>query len=498
MADLLDKRGYHVKIVNIGEKMLDDSSFSVEDYVKGVDSDVFCIDLHWAVHSQGAIEIARLCKYFHPNSEILLGGLTATRFDKEILSKYPFVDAIVKGEGEDSLAELMDSKDFSKVPNLTYRKKDGIVRSNNYDKPVENLDQYSFARIDLVEPTTRVLTIDAGFEKLKAWALPICRGCTLNCATCGGSAYSYENLMKREKPAFRNPKKIVEDFQLLDEQGINSIFLFQDARIGGEEYCLNIIKELHKEKWSKIEHVTMELFYPVSNSFLKQLRRFRPADDIGLTISPESGDEKVREAQGRRYSHESLVKTAASSLNQNISIAIFFMLGLGSETHQTLEQTWRVWEELIGLNRCNKESLVAVDFGPMLILDPGSLAFDSPWKHGYNLLFKNFEDHYNGMSLPSWKQWINYETVNLTKLDLIELTFKSSEKIIQLKQKYGYSSSSDASSEMFKISLDRIILKDIDQIFVLEDQEQRERRLKELSVITRDPLLSYSYVLTHE
>jgi hypothetical protein len=76
-------------------------------------------------------------------------------------------------------------------------------------------------------------------------------------------------------------------------------------------------------------------------------------------------------------------------------------------------------------------------FGPMILLDPDSLAFDRPEEHGYRLIFKCLEDYVNSLSMPSWHQWISYETRFLDRASIADLTLKLIEYSINLREKYG-------------------------------------------------------------
>ena len=107
LAAYLDRHGYHAAIDNLGERMVSSGSFDVENHLRHSDAKLYAIDLHWCVHSQGAVEVARICKRVHPNSFVALGGLTATCFHEEILSSYPFVDGVIRGEAEESLLLLL-------------------------------------------------------------------------------------------------------------------------------------------------------------------------------------------------------------------------------------------------------------------------------------------------------------------------------------------------------------------------------------------------------
>jgi radical SAM superfamily enzyme YgiQ (UPF0313 family) len=164
IADYLDRNGYKVLVDNLGERMVADSGFDAEGYIRNLSARVFAVGLHWCVHSQGAIEIARLCKKLHPDATVILGGLTATVFSEEIIRRYEFIDAVIRGEAEKSFLFLMKSlekhNNIEEVPNLTFRDSEGSIRSNPLMEPNENLDEFEFTRLDLIEPKKAIFSRD--------------------------------------------------------------------------------------------------------------------------------------------------------------------------------------------------------------------------------------------------------------------------------------------------------------------------------------------------
>lgn len=496
IADLLDREGYAVKIVNIGEKMLFDRKFEVASYLEKVDSKIFGIDLHWCVHVQGAIELARICKETHPESFVVLGGLTATCFEEEIIQNYPFIDAVMSGESEEAMVKLakeIEESRLDKVPNITYRDREGKLRINEVTTPSKNLDKYEFTRIDLIEQPSQFVYAQSGNTRLKIWHIPVCRGCLFNCATCGGSSYSYERLFSRSRPTFRSIEKIAEDFHRLDEHGFNSVFLFQDVRMGGANYWKNLLKTLHEQHWSNLIGVTMELFYPPDYEFIEMLQRFRPADKVALTMSPESGVDHVRRAHGRDYSNESIIETVRSCVKVDLPITFFFMGVLARETTDTVEYTWKLWEKLLSF-----KGWVNVEYGPMIILDPGSLAFNHPDKEGYVIRNETISSHYDAASKPTWVDWINYETENFGVEEIKNIILKSIEQLTKLKWKHNKVSGRLAEADLKSITFNRLVLEDIKKIHNIKDPAEREERLKELKEIEKDSLLTETYIMTHE
>jgi B12-binding domain/radical SAM domain protein len=487
IAEYLERNGYRVGIVNIAEFMLTDPNFNVENFIKKTDADVYGIDLHFCVHSQGSIEIARLCKRFHPNSLIVLGGLTATYFHDEIIKKYQFVDAILRGEGEKPTLLLLEKKDkLEVVPNLTFRDKNGKIVINSLSKPPENLDDFDFTRLNLVNPKALVTSVSG----IKWWHIPICRGCVYNCVTCGGSSYTYKRIFGREKPAFRSPEKIVEDLIKLKQQGIEGVFLFQDSQMGGEKYWRSLFTTLRKEGIDIPLYI--ELFKPAGKNFIDELTRIGTA--VAISISPESGVDAIRKAQGRNYSNVQLLSTLKYCKKRHIPVTVSFMIGLANETKCTLEKTLEFCEKLYtyGAVRDSDEasllgslSWLTPSIGPMILLDPGSLAFDYPDKYGYHLIFRCFEDYYSAMdTFPSWNQWISYETKYLQRESLVDLILYSLEKLIFIEQKFDKYDIPKRNTlrtlRLFNIKSDRFVIKELDRILKLQDPEERKIQMEAL------------------
>ena len=101
----------------------------------------------------------------------------------------------------------------------------------------------------------------------------------------------------------------------------------------------------------------------------------------------------------------------------------------------------------------------------MILLDPGSIAFDFPDNNGYKLLFKNLEEYANGMSLPSWHQWISYETKNLDKELITEFTIDSIDDSINLREQYGIYDSLKAEAERYRyVTASKEIISIVDNI----------------------------------
>ena len=136
--------------------MINSTIFDVRQYLKKLSARIFAVGLSFQQHSQGALEIARLCKKYHPHSLVVAGGLTATVFHQEIMEKYPFVDAVIRGEAEkpflQMLRSLEKSEQLTDTPNLTYRTTGGDIRTTPLLPASDDLDEFEYTRFDLIQP----------------------------------------------------------------------------------------------------------------------------------------------------------------------------------------------------------------------------------------------------------------------------------------------------------------------------------------------------------
>ena len=109
-----------------------------------------------------------------PNIKIVLGGPEVTFSSKTVLENNAFVDAVIKGEGEEIFKKLCDNGfDFENTDAVTYRN-NGSVTENDGFGYVKNLDSLNFAYTDD--------DLEKNSDKLIYYETS--RGCPYNCSYC--------------------------------------------------------------------------------------------------------------------------------------------------------------------------------------------------------------------------------------------------------------------------------------------------------------------------
>ena len=497
MAEYLERAGYRVRIVNLAARMLMDNNFSVEKTLQKLPAPVFGIDLHWLPHAHGAIEIARLVKRYHPQSKIVMGGLSASYYHRELL-QYPEVDFVIRGDStEKPLLQLMDSikgnNDFASVPNLTWRDEQGKIQETPFSYVPDDLSDVMVDYYDnAVRSIFRYRDFHRNFIPFKRWlsypitAVITCRGCTHNCVICGGSSFAYRQVCNRDKPVYRSPEAVIRDVKRVSRYTRGPIFILGDIRQPGDDYAEELLHLLKNE--TNKNQLILELFTPASREFLKQMGEACP--NFCLEISPESHDPEVRQASGKHYSSESLENTLTYALDAGCGrLDLFFMIGVPKQTTESVLSTIDYCDPLLrDLGRNNRLSCFISPLAPFL--DPGSLGFEQPERHGYHSLWRTLEEHRQALLAPSWKYTLSYETEWMTRDQIVAVSYEAGRRLNRLKTKYGLISKDTGEATERRIETALEMMRAIDDIVARGDGTDLADELAPLKSIIDDISMS--------
>src|SRR5258708_656122 len=122
----LTAKGHSVEIINLSTVLLRYPAINVQALIEALDVRLLGIDLHWMVHVQGSLEVAKLVKSLRPDILTIFGGISSTYYAEELV-RYPFVDMVMKGY--DTLGPMDQvpyalkhvNGDFSHIPNLLWK-----------------------------------------------------------------------------------------------------------------------------------------------------------------------------------------------------------------------------------------------------------------------------------------------------------------------------------------------------------------------------------------
>ena len=133
-----------------------------------------------------ALEIARILRGRWPDVPFLLGGPGGNGTDTAIIERFPWIDAVVRGEAEVTLVEMADAlaagEDPYAIDGVTFRGSDGQVEQTPDRAMLKDLSQLPDYAWDLVPPISAYKEVtgeDDGLVPLDSG-----RGCVYDCSFC--------------------------------------------------------------------------------------------------------------------------------------------------------------------------------------------------------------------------------------------------------------------------------------------------------------------------
>ena len=485
IAHHLEDHGFNVLLLNVAYRMLQDPAYDVEAEIARLHPAVFGIDLHWLPHAHGAIELARLVKRFHPDTPVVFGGLSSSYFHRELMD-YPCVDLVMRGDSTEApMLELMQALtmggDLAQVPNLTWRKPDGTVVENPLSHVPQHIDDISVPNIFYVIRSVFKYASLANVMPFVDWldypvtALLTSRGCSQNCALCGGSRSAYRRICNRTRPAFRSPDALVRDIVGARAFTRAPIFILNDIRQGGRTYERRILELLARAHVSN--ELIFELFRPVQDDFLERLAAAVPRFSLELTL--ESHDERLRRINGKfGCTNGEIERTIEHALAAGAGrIDIFFMVGLPRQTYDDaigcVDYARGLLEKFGGDRRL---WFFVAPLAPFL--DPGSPAFEDPKRFGYRKRCHTLEDHRQALTAPTWKHILSYETDAMSRDQIVDATYEAMRRFALLKREYGFIDEADCQATIEKIDAALAAIAEIDAVLALPPGPERDHALE--------------------
>ena len=481
----LEAAGFRTRIVNIAVRMLQSESFDAEECIRKLDADVFAIDLHWMPHAHGALELAKLVKKHHPDSKVELGGFTSSYFWEELIQR-PEVDLVMRGDTTEEptvmmMEALQKGSDLSSVPNLVWKDDNGRVHDNGLTYSLEDLDSIRFDYGTMIRSVLRNMDIKGalpwyGWDKLPLTSVFTVRGCSINCAECGGSHYANGTVVCRKKPAFRSPEKLAEDIDTIQSYLDTPIFIVGDLRQNGLGYAQRFLKECRERGVDN--HVVVELFSGAGPDYFSELDRSF-GNGWSIEFSPDSHDEKVRSALGKGYTNAAIEQTIPAAFQCGCSrFDLFYMNGLPYQDRESALDSARAAKRLwASVGKEDKLFIYNAPFAPFV--DPGSRIFEHPEEWGYKLRARTLEDHRRLLDNPSWKHVLSYETKWMSRDDVAEISYDAALELAGCEFGAGRISKEQYDDRVERTETARALMHRIDEIMLVKDPAEREARLWE-------------------
>jgi B12-binding domain/radical SAM domain protein len=441
IASYLQDRGMSVRIVNLALRMINSRRFDVPRFLARRKPKAVGIDLHWLPHAHGALEIARIVKELYPDVPVIMGGLSASYFHRELIG-YPQVDFVLRGDStEPPLHELLlalrNGTSVESIANLNWKDASGI-HVNALTYVPQSLDYVDLRPDLMVEMVLRYRDLESTLPFNGWWKNPITtvftvKGCAFECVTCGSSHTSCTILTQRQKPVYRSPASLVANMAAICRLTHGPIVLVGDLLMASPEHAAQVLEHIRAANLSNM--IVFEFFALPPASFLRDIDRC--VRNWSMEFSPESHDQSVRDAQEGESGYttqdmEAIIRLALSLRCQRIDI--FFMIGLPAQTTELVRGAVEYCGQLFALGDKRLSCFIS-PMGPFI--DPGSRGFEQPERFGYRLFAHTLEEHRQLLIRPTWEHILNYETRWMSRRELVDATYDAAERLNELKVQHG-------------------------------------------------------------
>jgi radical SAM superfamily enzyme YgiQ (UPF0313 family) len=197
----------------------------------------------------------------------------------------------------------------------------------------------------------------------------------------------------------------------------------------------------------------------------------------------------VRQAFGKHYTNEAVEKSIEAAFAMGCQrLDIYFMIGLPKQTRQSVRDTVAYCGEL--LDRYGRDGKLHPFISPLApFLDPGSMAFEEPERHGYRIFHRTLEDHRRALLQPSWKYVLNYETEWMTREDIVLGTYEASLELNRLKARYGLMSHEEVAQAEERSTKALELIELLDDLGEIDEKSLQELRpqMEEVNAIVSRP-----------
>jgi radical SAM superfamily enzyme YgiQ (UPF0313 family) len=272
-----------------------------------------------------AQQILRDVKNYNPEIITMMGGPHVSFTAEDTLRKYPEIDLIVVGEGEDTIAELTpvlkQENKWRDIRGIVYRSGNEIIITGKRDF-ITDIDR-------IPSPSRHLLPI----SRYRALGFPVSlitgRGCPYSCIFCLGRK------MVGSKVRRRNSKFVLDEIETIISYGFDRINiaddLFTSDKERVKEICAGIKERSLKFVWSafaRVDTVDPEVFDLMAQS---------GCDSVSFGV--ESGNPEILKKAKKGIKLEQVYSAVKMCQQAGMIAHASFIIGLPGETKDTLRES---------------------------------------------------------------------------------------------------------------------------------------------------------------
>jgi len=273
-------------------------------------------------------------KRMNPKITTIIGGPHCAGEPVATLQMCPGIDMLVRGEGEMAMLDIVNCLPLDSIGNLTYRKSDGDIASND-DRPlIELLDSLPFPDRDLLDMSyyTRPSRFISRNLSLRTTHVFTARGCPYNCHYCAGP------LIGKRRVRYHSVQRVVSEIEeLIGKYSIEAVYFAEDMFLSNKkrsEEMMAFFMEhgIHKRiVW--MAQISASVATPELLSMMKK------AGCVHVEYGFESGSQRVLDLMNKKSTVERNKEVAQFTRKSGLRFQGNFIVGYPGETEEDFKKT---------------------------------------------------------------------------------------------------------------------------------------------------------------
>ncbi len=204
--------------------------------------DIICISIQWHARFE------KVCEFLSQLPDevcTVVGGYKATQEVENIFESCPNVDMIVRGEGEEIIAQIVNGVPYEDILGLSYRVNGQIVHNDNH--PLPDVAKIRFPDRSLRRHDYRAMAYGVPVSSHRFDAVLTTRGCPFKCKFC---TFSLNPLGQKRSYTERPVESVIEELKTVTAD----VVLFSDDNFftnhkRAERLCDLIVENNIKKKF---------------------------------------------------------------------------------------------------------------------------------------------------------------------------------------------------------------------------------------------------------
>lgn len=386
IASLLQSEGIPTKVLALDcyfpmtkdvlprEQTLKQSEHILKQIIKDNAPLTIGISVTYTAQYTFALQLADLIKKISAKTITVMGGAHVSFLDERALRECPFLDIVVRGEGEWTMAEILScvkrKAGWEGIAGISFRNKGRIARTEpRRPGSLSELPEINFG------------LMPRDFYKGRQINIALTRGCKYNCRFC--AEHVFWGNQQRALPV----EKLLKEANVLFNKYKISFLSLEDSMLEiGSEYFRRLSSGLIKIQSIRLGHMVTR----VDGVDQENIAAAKKTGFQMLIYGVESGSEKVLQAMNKRITLAQVQKALKLTKEADLIAGAFWLIGHPGDNEGEASQSLLFMEQLYAEGILDNSTIAR------FIPYPGTDFFDNPHRYGIKIL------HYD------WEKWRRY------------------------------------------------------------------------------------------